>query len=343
MALQADRRLPIRAQAVPCELTPRVLDVPAAGPVTGFALAVLRGTAVGEHPGVRRRAKHPRGVFVAGLAGFVALHFNFLLYAVGNFFQVQLQLNAQVRALAYSSATPGLAAAKEIAKAAAAERPMVVPVPLYLVLVRSLTRRIYEIEQEGCERFETVAKERYDVAGNVLTVKRFSQEQAETRNHASLLERARTTQYSAERLWTISENIQTLIATLGRVSTIVLAGYFVLSGRSSIGDFVLYLSLQGMIYQPLAQLSVIFPRLRRTFDLISNLSVIAFALLIIASGLYFAWYSWSNTLTVRFFTVPANMKVPSDRRTNGRSKRKEPSARKSSSAEVFVRCRSLLR
>lgn len=39
-----------------------------------------------------------------------------------------------------------------------------------------------------------------------------------------------------------------------------------------------------------------FPRLKGTFDLISNLSVVTFALLVIASGAYFAWYSWSNDI-----------------------------------------------
>lgn len=43
-------------------------------------------------------------------------------------------------------------------------------------------------------------------------------------------------------------------------------------------------------------LAQLFPRLRRTFDMISDLSVIAFALLIIASGVYFSWYSWTNTI-----------------------------------------------
>ncbi|HOK46965.1 MAG TPA: ABC transporter ATP-binding protein, partial [Bryobacteraceae bacterium] len=55
------------------------------------------------------------------------------------------------------------------------------PLPVYLAAVRGLTVRIYELEQQGCERFEEVSKERYDVAGNVITVKKFSQERAEIR------------------------------------------------------------------------------------------------------------------------------------------------------------------
>lgn len=40
----------------------------------------------------------------------------------------------------------------------------------------------------------------------------------------------------------------------------------------------------------------LFPRARRAFDLLAHFSVLLFAVLIIASGTYFAWYSWSNEI-----------------------------------------------
>lgn len=40
----------------------------------------------------------------------------------------------------------------------------------------------------------------------------------------------------------------------------------------------------------------IFPRLKNTFDLISNISILLFSLLVISSGAYFTWYSWSNSI-----------------------------------------------
>ncbi len=43
-------------------------------------------------------------------------------------------------------------------------------------------------------------------------------------------------------------------------------------------------------------LAQVFPRAKPALDLISNVSVLLFALLVISSGLYFAWYSWSNTI-----------------------------------------------
>lgn len=140
------------------------------------------------------------------------------------------------------------------------------PLPLYLLVVRRLTQRIYEIERQVSEHFEVVAKESYDVASNVSTVKKFSQEIAETRNQARLLTTARSTQYGAERLWAVIENTQTLIATTGRVSIILVGGLFVLWGKSTVGEFVLYVTLQSMAYQPMAQLSIIFPRMRRNMS-----------------------------------------------------------------------------
>ena len=137
------------------------------------------------------------------------------------------------------------------------------PFPLYLLTIRRLTDKIYNIEKVVNEQFEDVSKEAYDVAGNVLTVKKFAEESAEAAKQKKLMDKARLTQYGAERLWSILENIQTLFATLGRIAVILLGGYLVLKGASTIGEFVLFVSLQNMVYSPLAQLSIVFPRLRR--------------------------------------------------------------------------------
>ncbi len=140
---------------------------------------------------------------------------------------------------------------------------VLVPFPVYLLVTRKLSNRIYEIEQQANDAFENVSKEMYDVAGNVLTVKKFSQEVVETDKERILMQKARDIQYSAERLWQVIENTQTAIATVGRMVVLLLSAWFVLNGTATIGEFVLYITLQNMAYQPLSQLSVIFPRLRR--------------------------------------------------------------------------------
>lgn len=140
---------------------------------------------------------------------------------------------------------------------------VLIPFPVYILATRKLSNRIYAIEQQANDAFEIVSKEMYDVAGNVLTVKKFSQEENETKNELILMDKAREIQYGAERLWEIIENVQTAIAAVGRVAVLLLSAWFVLNGTASIGEFVLYITLQNMAYQPLSQLSNIFPRLRR--------------------------------------------------------------------------------
>lgn len=137
------------------------------------------------------------------------------------------------------------------------------PLPVYILLVRRLSNRIYEVEKRANKEFEMVMKESYDAASNVLTVKKFSQESTETEHQIRLQAKARETQYRAERIWTFIETTQTVISTVGRAGVILLGGFFVISGKSTVGELVLFISLQNMAYQPLARLAVLFPRLRR--------------------------------------------------------------------------------
>lgn len=72
----------------------------------------------------------------------------------------------------------------------------------------------------------------------------------------------------------VIENIQTVVTTTSRVAVLALSAWLVLSGQATIGQFVLYITLQNMAYQPLSQLSVIFPRLKRNTTRIERLFAI---------------------------------------------------------------------
>ena len=97
-------------------------------------------------------------------------------------------------------------------------------------------------------------------------MKKFAQEKREAFTQRKLMRFARVKQYRGERLWAVIENVQTCIATGGRVSVIALGGYFVLSRRCTIGDYVLFMALQDMVYGPISQLSIILPKLRRNLS-----------------------------------------------------------------------------
>jgi ABC-type multidrug transport system fused ATPase/permease subunit len=137
------------------------------------------------------------------------------------------------------------------------------PLPLYLLIVGRFSAPMHDLEQVVNRGFETVSKECYDIASNVATVKKFAQETSESLLQRTLLAKARVPQFRSERNWAVVENAQTLIATLGRVTVIGLGGYLVLSSRCTVGEYVLFIALQDMLFGPMAQLSILLPKLRR--------------------------------------------------------------------------------
>ena len=151
---------------------------------------------------------------------------------------------------------------------------ILIPFPIYLFTTRHIANRIYEIEQQVNDAFESVTKEMYDVASNVLTVKKFSQEEVETENNRRLMANGRRIQYSAERLWQRIENIQAFISTTGRVTVLSLSAWFVFQGTATIGQFILYITLQNMAYQPLSNLGSLFTRMRRNMTRVGRLFAI---------------------------------------------------------------------
>jgi subfamily B ATP-binding cassette protein MsbA len=140
------------------------------------------------------------------------------------------------------------------------------PLPAYVITVGRLGRQMHRVERAVNAGFEAVSKESYDIASNVRVVKKFTQEKQEASTQRRLMRNARIKQYQGERLWALIENVQTWIATAGRVAVIALGGYFVLSHRCTVGDYVLFMALQDMVYGPISQLSIILPKLRRNLS-----------------------------------------------------------------------------
>jgi len=140
------------------------------------------------------------------------------------------------------------------------------PLPAYLLAISRLGNRMQGVEQEVSRAFENVTKESYDISSNVRLIKKFGRESQEADTQFGLLRVARAKHHHAERLWAFTENIQSFIATAGRVGVIALGGFFVLTRRCTMGDYVLFIAMQDMIYVPISQLSVIVPKLRRNLS-----------------------------------------------------------------------------
>lgn len=140
------------------------------------------------------------------------------------------------------------------------------PLPAYVLAVSRFSGQMHDLEHGVSQAFETVSKESYDIASNSRIVKKFAQENQEARMQMSLLGVARDKQLRGERMWALIENVQTAISTAGRVGVIALGGYLVLTHRCSVGDYVLFIALQDMVYGPISQLSIILPKLRRNLS-----------------------------------------------------------------------------
>lgn len=145
------------------------------------------------------------------------------------------------------------------------------PLPVYVFLVRNIVNKIHEIENESNDAYEQAAKEAYDISGNVQTVKKFAQEVVEADTVKGKMVSFRKVQYGAERLWALLDNIQAAVGASGQIAVIVIAGYSVFTGSHTIGEFVLFVTLQNMAYVPIGNLSQSIPRLRRNLTRIDRL------------------------------------------------------------------------
>jgi ABC-type multidrug transport system fused ATPase/permease subunit len=140
------------------------------------------------------------------------------------------------------------------------------PLPAYAIAVGRLSGRMHRLEYLISHSFERVTKESFDIASNVRVVKKFSRERQEAHEQRELLHRARRFHYQGERLWAFIENVQSLFSTAGRVGVIAFGGFLVLTHRCSVGEYVLFIAMQDMVYAPISQLSIILPKLRRNLS-----------------------------------------------------------------------------
>ncbi len=137
------------------------------------------------------------------------------------------------------------------------------PLPAYAIAIGRLSGRMHRLEYLISHAFERVTKESFDIASNVRVVKKFAREKQESETQRELMVQARTRHFQGEKLWALIENVQSLFSTAGRVGVIGFGGYLVLNHRCTVGDYVLFIALQDMVYAPISQLSIILPKLRR--------------------------------------------------------------------------------
>lgn len=137
------------------------------------------------------------------------------------------------------------------------------PLPIYLFVVKTMTVRIEAVQRKASEMAEQFNKHAHDVAGNVLTVKKFAREADELEESTQQLEAFRAEDMKSERLWLTLQTSEAIISATGRLLVLVISGTMLIRGSLTIGELIFFLSLQQMAYGPLTAIAYAFPRYRR--------------------------------------------------------------------------------
>src|SRR3989344_5181274 len=153
------------------------------------------------------------------------------------------------------------------------------PLPIYLLVTQFLASKVYKIQRESNDIADTLSKEAYDVASNVFTVKKYGQENEEIKNQIKLQNRIFQKDLQLDRYWRWMRSSQAVISMLGRLAVIIGAGLLVFFGKktggvfgacplvfygkNTVGDFVLFVTLYGIAYGPMSQLSLVVQRVRK--------------------------------------------------------------------------------
>ncbi|OGN08383.1 MAG: hypothetical protein A2750_02830 [Candidatus Yanofskybacteria bacterium RIFCSPHIGHO2_01_FULL_45_42] len=137
------------------------------------------------------------------------------------------------------------------------------PLPIYLLVTQFLASKVYKIQRESNDIADTLSKEAYDVASNVFTVKKYGQENEEIKNQIKLQNRIFQKDLQLDRYWRWMRSSQAVISMLGRLAVIIGAGLLVFYGKNTVGDFVLFVTLYGIAYGPMSQLSLVVQRVRK--------------------------------------------------------------------------------
>jgi subfamily B ATP-binding cassette protein MsbA len=137
------------------------------------------------------------------------------------------------------------------------------PIPILTLITFFLSQKLAEGQNRLNELDKLAQKALYDGAMNIRTVKTFGKEAEETNRYKERWTNFHDGEYQLERL----RFLQTLIFTFMDVGTrglILLVSFYLLqSNGTSLGQIVLLLSYQQLVFQPLTRLTQVFTRIRR--------------------------------------------------------------------------------
>ena len=137
------------------------------------------------------------------------------------------------------------------------------PIPVLTTATYLISRRISEGQNRINELDKQSQKALYDGAMNIRTVKAFGKELEETRRYEKAWNALHTYEYALQRLYFLQTFIFTIL-DIGVRGLILFVSFGILqSAQASIGQIVLLLSYQQLVFQPLVRLNQIFTRISR--------------------------------------------------------------------------------
>lgn len=138
-----------------------------------------------------------------------------------------------------------------------------IPIPVLVVITYFISKKIAD-GQNKLNKLDKKAQEAlYDGTMNIRTVKTFAKEEKETDLYTNRWSSYHNFEYGVERIY----DIQSLIYSIADLCTrglLLLFGLLILqSGQASVGEIVLLLSYQQLVFQPFTRLNSMFTRVRR--------------------------------------------------------------------------------
>jgi len=137
------------------------------------------------------------------------------------------------------------------------------PVPIVTTTTYFISKQIAEGQNRLNEMYKQAQKALFDAAMNIRTVKTFAKEEMETNRYKEKWGAFHKYDYEVEKVYFVQSFVFTImdIGTRGLILLISLTA--LQSGGASIGQVVLLLSYQQLVFNPFTRLNSLFTRIRR--------------------------------------------------------------------------------
>lgn len=138
-----------------------------------------------------------------------------------------------------------------------------VPIPILVVITYFISSKIADQQIKLNKLDKKAVQTLYDGTMNIRTVKTFAKEDHETDLYKDSQTKMHELDYSTERIYDIQSLIYSVADVCARVLLLFFGLLMLQSGQASLGEIVLLLSYEQLVFQPFSRLNFMFTRVRR--------------------------------------------------------------------------------